>query len=95
MHCVSFALRPLSLARSKRDSPLLRNNLRSTFAATASSQTSALVTYVDVRFHLHKPFDTCGLPVFNSPTHCSPFVPDYTRQHEFQRAQQALTRRER
>ena len=78
----------MSWASSKGDFLFLRNNLRSTFAATASSKTSALDTYVDVRLHLHKSFDTCRLVVFNSPTHCSPSVPDDARQHAFQRAQQ-------
>jgi hypothetical protein len=61
----------------------------------AKQQTSALVTYVHVRIHLHKRFDTCRLVVFNSPMDCSPSSPDDARQHAFQRAQQALTRRER
>jgi hypothetical protein len=64
------------------------NNLRSTFAATASSQTSAPFTYVDVRLHLHKSFDTCRLVVLSSKMHCSPSVTDDARQHAFQRAQQ-------
>jgi hypothetical protein len=66
-------------------------NLRSTFAATASSQTSALVTYVDVRLHLHKSFDTCRLVLISSPMQCSPsatVTTDDARQHAFQRAQQ-------
>jgi hypothetical protein len=77
-----------ALALSKGACPYLRNNLRSTFAATASSQTSALVTYVDVRLHLHKSFDNCRLVVFNSPMQCSPSSPDDARQLAFQRAQQ-------
>ena len=85
----------LDPALSKGEYPTLRNNLRSTLQPQKSSQTSAPVACVDIRFHLDKRIDSCRMIAFNSPVHCSPSFPDDERQHAFQRAQQALTRRER
>jgi hypothetical protein len=42
---------------------------------------SAPFAHVDVRFHLHKQFDTGGLIVISCEMQCGPSVPDDARQH--------------
>ena len=57
------------------------------------SYASAPFAHVDVRFHLHKQFDTGGLIEISCEMQCGPSVPDDALQHAFKRAQYALTRR--